>query len=154
MRIPALILILIFQLSFLILSVSRPISLAILLISSAIVCAIATGFIFSSWMFYFLMLVFLGGVIVVLIFITSVCTNTKLRLLNIKRGLILPLGLAWCLCPINMMLNNYSNLNFCLSIYSLEGLRILVFLILSLLLCIVRVVNVVKLEYGPLVFRL
>jgi len=153
-RIPALMLILIFQLSFLILSVSRPISLAILLISSAIVCAITTGFIFSSWMFYFLMLVFLGGVIVVLIFITSVCTNTKLRLFNIKRGLILPLGLAWCLCPISMMLNNYSNLNFCLSIYSLEGLLILVFLILSLLLCMVRVVNVVKLEYGPLVFRL
>jgi len=146
--------ILILQLSLLILSVSRPISLAILLISSAMICSIAAGLLFSSWIFYFLILIFLGGVIVVLIFITSVCTNTKLRLFIINRGLLTSLSFGWFLCSINIMINNYSNLNFCLRIYSLEGLLILVFLILSLLLCMVRVVNVVKLEYGPLVFRL
>jgi len=146
--------ILILQLSLLILSVSRPISLAILLISSAMICSITAGLLFSSWIFYFLILIFLGGVIVVLIFITSVCTNTKLRPFIINRGLLASLGFGWFLCSINIMVNNYSNLNFCLRIYSLEGLLILVFLILSLLLCMVRVVNVVKLEYGPLVFRL
>jgi len=144
----------ILQLSLLILSVSRPISLAILLISSAMICSITAGLLFSSWIFYFLILIFLGGVIVVLIFITSVCTNTKLRPFIINRGLLASLGFGWFLCSINIMINNYSNLNFCLRIYSLEGLLILVFLILSLLLCMVRVVNVVKLEYGPLVFRL
>ena len=144
----------ILQLSLLILSVSRPISLAILLISSAMICSITAGLLFSSWIFYFLILIFLGGVIVVLIFITSVCTNTKLRPFIINRGLLASLGFGWFLCSINIMVNNYSNLNFCLRIYSLEGLLILVFLILSLLLCMVRVVNVVKLEYGPLVFRL
>lgn len=144
----------ILQLSLLVLSVSRPISLAILLISSAMICSITAGLLFSSWIFYFLILIFLGGVIVVLIFITSVCTNTKLRPFIINRGLLASLGFGWFLCSINIMINNYSNLNFCLRIYSLEGLLILVFLILSLLLCMVRVVNVVKLEYGPLVFRL
>ena len=144
----------ILQLSLLILSVSRPISLAILLISSAMICSITAGLLFSSWIFYFLILIFLGGVIVVLIFITSVCTNTKLRPFIINRGLLASLGFGWFLCSINIRINNYSNLNFCLRIYSLEGLLILVFLILSLLLCMVRVVNVVKLEYGPLVFRL
>merc|ERR1711922_101693 len=101
-------------------------------------CSVVVGIIFSSWVFYFLTLVFLGGVIVVLIFITSVCTNTKLALFNPKALPIAPLALGLLVTPTNMALNNYSNLNFCLRIYSFEGLLILVRLIFSLFLCIVR----------------
>ena len=133
---------------------SSPISLAILLIGFATLCSITTGFMFSSWLFYFLILVFLGGVIVVLIFMTSVCVNTKLVIFFPSKHLIL-IGFVLALFPfVSLSSINYSRLNFCLNIYSLEGVYVLLFLILSLLLCIISVVNVVKLEYGPLVFRL
>ena len=47
------------------------------LVGIALIRAILLGKLGISWVFYLLALVFLGGVIVVLLFIVSVCANEK-----------------------------------------------------------------------------
>jgi len=58
-------------------AVSHPASLAGLLIMAALIVRALLAIYSLRWFFYLLALVFLGGVIVVLLFMVSVCANEK-----------------------------------------------------------------------------
>lgn len=108
-------------------------------------------------MLYLLALVFLGGVIVVLLFIVSVCANEKFfyKANNSPLGVIL-FGLISCvfLNKISLLNESISGTNICLVLYQTEGLFSFVVFMGILVLCIFRVVKISKLESGPLVKRL
>merc|ERR1712237_294372 len=84
-----------------------------------------------SWFFYLLVLVFLGGVIVLIIYINTLAINEKFFFIKIN-------------------LSNFISIILYESMNSVS----LLFLILYLLLTLICVVKLVKFEYGPLIKRL
>merc|ERR1711923_519001 len=111
--------------------ISHPIFFSIILIIRSIVIGIICMKINLSWFFYLLVLVFLGGVIVLIIYINTLAINEKFFYYKIN-------------------LSNYISMN----LYESMNFISLLFLILYLLLTLVCVVKLVKFEYGPLIKRL
>lgn len=100
---------------------------------------------------------FLGGVIVALSFMVSVCANEKFFYTRFNKALgltsILILVLFWLGLNINLS-SRFSLRNLVVPLYQLEGCAGFVLLILVLVLCLISVVNIRKVESGPLVKRL
>merc|ERR1712179_148292 len=124
-------------------SLSHPIRLRISLIIMAILARIITFSINSSWFFYLIILVFLGGVIILIIYISTLAANEKLRILIIT------------IIKYKNIINFISINNTAVGIlYESSNFTLLLFLILYLLLTLVCVVKLVKFESGPLIKRL
>ena len=110
-----------------------------------------------SWLLYLLALIFLGGVIVVLLFIVSICANDKF-IFN-KSSM---LGVAGLLAFSRRVLTNptvrfkanFSNYFIGLSLYQSDCGMLFALFIGYLVVCLVSVVSIRKLEAGPLVKRL
>lgn len=131
----------------------NPISLAILLLIISLSTGIILSLTKSTWFIYFLCLVFLGGVIVVVMFIVSICSVNKFEYKK-KINIIVILFALFLYsierelegCSINMVILN--------SFYQNSSLYIYILLISLLILCIVRVISICKVEKGPISKRL
>ena len=104
------------------------------------------------------MLVFLGGVIILIIYIRTLAANEKFIILEtsnlflvIIRGLVIRLILP---SAYNYLMKSSPNINIVINLYEYANSRLSMFLILYLLITIVCVVKLVKFEKGPLVGRL
>jgi len=138
---------------------SHPIRLRISLILIAILARIISLWINSSWFFYLIVLVFLGGVIILIIYIRTLAANEKFRRISINYntiGIILMVRLS-----ILVVLKYKNILQFIRRnntavgiIYEASNFSLLLFLITYLLLTLVCVVKLVKFESGPLIKRL
>lgn len=136
--------------------VDHPIVLARGLVVRAFLRAILVGSLELRWLFYLLTLVFLGGVMVVLLFMVSVCANEKIFFSRVRGGSLglVSLGglsLRWQLVNFN---KGYSGFQLGGLVYESEQLLGLLILVLILILCIIRVVRIAKVDLGPLVKRL
>ena len=110
-----------------------------------------------SWFFYLLVLVFLGGVIVLIIYMNTLAMNEKFFLSKVKFKfnyifllVSIPLLIFYKNSFIKINYSNFMSMNLYTSINSL----LLVFLIFYLLLTLICVVKLVKFEFGPLIKRL
>ena len=102
-------------------------------------------------------LVFLGGVIVVLLFMVSVCANEKFFFKN-RRTPAVGVG-VWVLARLllnktTMITEAISGISLPLVLYQREGIFSFIIFMGVLVLCIIRVVKIRKLESGPMVKRL
>jgi len=125
----------------------------------AILARIVSFSINSSWFFYLIILVFLGGVIILIIYIRTLAANEKFSLLNIRsRKVIFFLFLRLLLTVFIKHKNifNFVRLNNTAVgiLYESSNFTLLLFLIIYLLLTLVCVVKLVKFESGPLIKRL
>lgn len=140
-----------------IVKVNHPVTLAGLLLVARLAGSLALGIIGCRWLFYLLILVFLGGVIVVLLFMVSICANEKFIFGGLRNS-VLAAGLASAvLFNLNRRTGpvcRFSNYFIRLSLYQTDCGIIFVLFILYLVLCLVSVVRIRKLEAGPLVKRL
>jgi len=105
---------------------------------------------------YVLALVFLGGVIVVLLFIVSVCGNEKFFKDNKKRLvslMIIYVSLFIC-SPYISLSQRFRGFQLSSVLYETESALAFIILISLLILCIIRVITISSLESGPLVKRL
>lgn len=140
-----------------VLNTSHPVRLGGLLVAVAISNSIFMGKLLSSWLFYMLFLVFLGGVIVVLLFMVSICGNEKFFYVETLKGgyygaavlIVYPL-MVWEMGRGA----RFVNLNLTLSLYQSEIILGFIIFMLILVLCLIRVVKIRRLESGPLVKRL
>ena len=57
---------------------AHPVYVSGVLALSALMIGVAAAFTLGSWFFYIITLVFLGGVIVLIIYMTTLCTNEQL----------------------------------------------------------------------------
>ena len=111
-----------------------------------------------TWFFYLLVLVFLGGVIVLIIYISTLAANEKffLSVDIIKRGVRVVVSLATAIVFYQKYV--YAKISsggiIASVLYEGPNTRLLVFLIFYLLLTLVAVVKLVKFESGPLIKRL
>lgn len=146
----------IFTLSIILTKISHPAYLASLLIRVAFFTSLFLGVEKLSWLIFLLVLVFLGGVIVVILFVVAVCGNEKIffsqtfgplivfRYAVVLRALKPRIGVEE-----GFINNQISN-----SLYQIDAARGYSLFMLILVLCLVVRVGVSKLESGPLVKRL
>ena len=110
-----------------------------------------------SWFFFLLMLVFLGGVIVLVIYINTLSINEKFFMKNfsfIDRVFIINFIIIAFILKKNIFIKINLNRFSPMSLYENTNFFLLLFLILYLLLTIICVVKLIKFEYGPLIKRL
>jgi len=137
---------------------SHPISIGLILVLLSILRGGILIKINITWFFYLLVLVFLGGVIVLIIYMSTLAANEKffLSISTIKTG---ARGAARLAVGIGLY-QKYASRKISPGgivasvLYEGPNISILVFLIFYLLLTLVAVVKLVKFESGPLIKRL
>nr|YP_010406810.1 NADH dehydrogenase subunit 6 [Labidocera rotunda]URC16611.1 NADH dehydrogenase subunit 6 [Labidocera rotunda] len=137
--------------------ISHPVSMAGLLILMALASSLFLGKLIISWVLYLLALVFLGGVMVVLLFMVSVCANEKFFYSvgpQIGPSLIF-WGISSLIIAKNTALSEgMSGVSTPLVLYQSDGMFSFILFMLILVLCMLSVVKISKLESGPMVKRL
>jgi len=139
------------------LKLTHPISLGIVLIFYSLLIGVTAITFRAPWFFYLLVLVFLGGVIILIIYIRTLAANEKFIQPEFPRIIIfIMVGII-----VRFMLTNYNygnksshNIRILINLYEYSNRRLSIFLITYLLVTIVCVVKLVKFERGPLVGRL
>ena len=109
-----------------------------------------------SWLFYLLILMFLGGIIVVVIYMASLAANEKILPFN-RLPLRVPLATFISILFVldeNSFFKLSSTFSFSGDLLGVYFSPVLVSCFGILLLAMVRAVNLIKLEEGPLVKRL
>jgi len=137
---------------------SHPISIGLILVLLSILSGAILIKMNITWFFYLLVLVFLGGVIVLIIYISTLAANEKffLSVDIVKRGVRVVVSLA----TIIVFYQKYVYVKISSGgiiasvLYEGPNTSLLVFLIFYLLLTLVAVVKLVKFESGPLIKRL
>lgn len=136
---------------------THPIIMGLLLCISSVVIGVYTLYFLGSWFFYLLVLVFLGGVIILIRYIRSLSANEKFQLGRFNTSM---LWLAFFILyfyhlNINQRLKLTWSRSTVSGVYSHNvSIIIIFFLFRYLIVTIVCVVKLVKLERGPLVKRL
>ena len=134
----------------------HPLVLAFLLVGVSIITSILCCTLSISWFMYILILVFLGGVIVVILFMVSLCRNEQFFYNNfwwVGLSIILIISLR----TVNLYyksIQRYSSYKIIIGIYRLDARCAFLFMAVILLLCLFTAVNLSKVEMGPLVSRL
>ena len=134
----------------------RPLTLSWILLMYSVLVSILLGLSRITWLFYFIILVFLGGVIIVVIFISSVCMNKKLHMDNPFNLIILRvLIILSSIIDHNKIVNSsFGGISIGSFLYNLDNSILLMFMFIILLAILIAVVIMVKLEVGPLLKRL
>jgi NADH-ubiquinone oxidoreductase chain 6 len=123
--------------------------MAYILIQTIIVCLIAWLFLKTSWFSFILFLVFLGGLIVLFIYITRLASNEviKLNLNNMLLTLFTTVGLVIVIIKylnhqIDLKIDLLNQTKTFFNIYSFESLTITGLAIIYLLLTLIVVVKI------------
>lgn len=137
---------------------SHPISLGLILVILSLITGAFLIKIRISWFFYLLVLVFLGGVIVLIIYIRTLAANEKIFFKVTNKMVIFTflslIILLFLFLEKNLKIKTSIGVIVAGSLYECSNISTLIFLIIYLLLTIVCVVKLVKFESGPLIKRL
>nr|YP_009107395.1 NADH dehydrogenase subunit 6 [Ibacus ciliatus]AIU40939.1 NADH dehydrogenase subunit 6 [Ibacus ciliatus] len=162
---------LIFFLSLLFMQLTHPLSAGIILLIQTTLISLASGLLSKSfWFSYILFLIFLGGMLVLFIYVASLASNEAFKL-SLSSSLLIIFStfttslLIILIDPIFLMNNisfistNYFMSNqtmstpfFILQIYNFPGSIFTLFIILYLLLTLLVVVKITSVFFGPLRF--
>merc|ERR1712133_71314 len=114
------------------------------------------GFLYSVLMVYiFISSCFLGGVIVLIIYMSTLSANEKFSPNNIYLGtLLFCTPIIFSNSKILVSVNIRDNINIITHMYESKNVSILSYLMIYLLITLVCVVKLVKFEEGPLIKRL
>nr|YP_010388413.1 NADH dehydrogenase subunit 6 [Calanus simillimus]UPP55815.1 NADH dehydrogenase subunit 6 [Calanus simillimus] len=139
-------------------SLVHPVSIGLLLVSLALATSGMMLKLKVSWFFYLIVLVFLGGVMVLIMYMCTLAANEKFKVISLGHVmgpfLLLSLPLSLMFSPMfNSFKTGMENMATGMS-YESHNLTVLLFLMLYLLLAMVSVVKLVKFESGPLIQRL
>merc|ERR1712243_69339 len=133
---------------------SHPITLGIIIIIMALNIGLWAFYIVYSWFIYLLVLVFLGGVILI-IYISTLSANEKFSPNNIYLAtLLFCTPIIFSNSNLLVSVNIRDNINIITHMYESKNVSILSYLMIYLLITLVCVVKLVKFEDGPLIKRL
>nr|YP_010895090.1 NADH dehydrogenase subunit 6 [Dideopsis aegrota]WJW73616.1 NADH dehydrogenase subunit 6 [Dideopsis aegrota] len=163
--------IMILMLAFMFMQMNHPLSMGMmLLIQTVLICCISGLMTKSFWFSYILFLIFIGGMLVLFIYVTSLASNemftfsTKMFILMLMNLMILTIMIIFMdkmILMFNSMnnemisissLNNYIienslNLN---KLYNYPTNMITILLINYLLITLIAIIKITKLFYGPI----
>nr|YP_010587285.1 NADH dehydrogenase subunit 6 [Allobaccha apicalis]WAB45765.1 NADH dehydrogenase subunit 6 [Allobaccha apicalis] len=163
--------IMILMLAFVFLQMNHPLSMGLmLLIQTLMICLISGLMTKTFWFSYILFLIFVGGMLVLFIYVTSLASNemfsfsTKMisiLIINLTISLLLILfmdKMIFMFNSLNIEMNSILNLNNFISentlnlnkLYNYPTNMITILLINYLLITLIAVVKITKLFYGPI----
>nr|UCU06777.1 NADH dehydrogenase subunit 6 [Xylota coquilletti] len=157
--------------SFIFLQMSHPLSMGImLLIQTLMICCITGMMTKSFWFSYILFLIFVGGMLVLFIYVTSLASN-ELFSIEMKMTTIMIISLLFLIMIIlfmdkmimifnsmNLEMNSIMNINSFIKenslnlnkLYNYPTNMITILLINYLLITLIAIVKITKLFYGPI----
>nr|USH57551.1 NADH dehydrogenase subunit 6 [Ninguta schrenckii] len=152
--------------------INHPISMGLLiLLQTLFICLLLGMLINSYWFSYILFLVFLGGLLVLFIYVSSIASNELLNITPINKILIsIPLlvfimsfflknNLNWLNLSFNEDMNNFINLflfyfnenNINLfKLYNEQTYMMMIMMIIYLFITLIAVVKITNIFFGPL----
>nr|YP_010579373.1 NADH dehydrogenase subunit 6 [Thalamita integra]UEV85605.1 NADH dehydrogenase subunit 6 [Thalamita integra] len=156
----------ILMLSFLFTRLVHPLSMGLTLLIQTILISLTAGLsTYSYWFSYILFMIFLGGMLVLFIYVTSLASNesfsfsySTLAISLIVLFSLLPITLIWdyffnsftAQLPLSSMNMEASNVFIISWIYSINLMNFTLFIIVYLLLTLIVVVKITNLFKGPL----
>nr|YP_010924939.1 NADH dehydrogenase subunit 6 [Sinergasilus major]WKB17743.1 NADH dehydrogenase subunit 6 [Sinergasilus major] len=137
-------------LTFFLAKTSNPFMGSLTLVLLTMLLMLDVSFLTSQWVSYLLMLLFLGGMMVMFLYVTSVMTTLKFNLPKMNKEIILTLALT--------MLFFFTNSNLMLSVkfvnlsdfFNMDSAVVVVFTFFYLLVGLVTVVSISKKFVGSL----
>nr|AGC94485.1 NAHD dehydrogenase subunit 6 [Scolopocryptops sp. 1 YG-2013] len=132
---------------------SNPLSFVIIIIIQTLCTALYTLILQNSpWMSYILFLIFLGGMLILFSYISSLASNETFNLLNLKlmSQTFLTFLMLYLLTPNPKMLKVDTNKMINLTELYNQNMSITLLLILYLMLALVIVTNLANIKMGPL----
>nr|YP_010579360.1 NADH dehydrogenase subunit 6 [Thranita danae]UEV85592.1 NADH dehydrogenase subunit 6 [Thranita danae] len=156
----------ILMLSFLFTRLTHPLSMGLTLLIQTILISLAAGLsTYSYWFSYILFMIFLGGMLVLFIYVTSLASNetfsfsySTLAFSLVLLFFSIPLTLIWdfffnsfsAQLPLASLDMETSNVFIISWIYSINLMNFTLFIIIYLLLTLIVVVKITNLFKGPL----
>ena len=153
-------------LSFLFTRLTHPLSMGLTLLIQTVLISLAAGLsTYSYWFSYILFIIFLGGILVLFIYVTSLASNepfsfsySTLALSLILLFSLLPITLIWdyffnsftAQLPLSSLSIETSNVFIISWIYRVNLMNFTLFIIIYLLLTLIVVVKITNLFKGPL----
>nr|YP_009695229.1 NADH dehydrogenase subunit 6 [Triops granarius]AXU40955.1 NADH dehydrogenase subunit 6 [Triops granarius] len=149
--------------SLLFIFMSHPLSMGLsLMMQSLLICLLSGSFFFNYWFSYTLFLIFLGGLLVLFNYISSLASNEMFQF-NPKLMLFVTLMFSLIFITIKLfnkiswnelMVSNWKMIlmyeNFFINIFSNMNFQLMLFMVAYLLLCLLVVVNITKFDKSPL----
>nr|UEV86564.1 NADH dehydrogenase subunit 6 [Dasychira tristis] len=167
--------IIIISITLIMMFLNNPLSMGLMILIQTILICLLTGmFMKSYWFSYILFLIFLGGLLVLFIYVTSIAANELFySSFNMKINLLIMLTLMMMmsfyfknkLTWMNIMMNsdminlwmmkklfifNYSNIIYLNKLYNNQTFYIMLMLMIYLFIVLISVVKIINIFYGPL----
>nr|YP_010228512.1 NADH dehydrogenase subunit 6 [Callerebia polyphemus]QZP40870.1 NADH dehydrogenase subunit 6 [Callerebia polyphemus] len=158
--------------SFIMFFISHPISMGLLILLQTLFMSILSGMLINSyWFSYILFLIFLGGLLVLFIYVSSIASNERLNfslmykfsyiifLLIICISIFCKNNLNWLNFSFNEDMNYFNNLllftfnenNFNLiKLYNNQTYLLMFLMIIYLLITLIAVIKITNIFFGPL----
>nr|YP_010533846.1 NADH dehydrogenase subunit 6 [Prophantis adusta]UXX47223.1 NADH dehydrogenase subunit 6 [Prophantis adusta] len=159
--------------SFFMLFLNHPLSMGLMILIQTMLTCMISGFILSTyWFSYILFLTFLGGLLVLFIYVSSIASNELFKLpLSMKTSLmmmmmivimisvILMYNLKWLNFNLNLEMNNFFNTMLFFNnenkinlskLYNNQTFLIMMMMIIYLFISLIAVVKITNIFYGPL----
>lgn len=115
-----------------------PITVGVLLIGRVVFSAIITSFTSGLWFFLSVIIIYIGGLIVIILFLTSLSDRLLLQKISFKRIIFFLLNLSIAEILLIKTINKYINYHFYLSVHYINS-HTMWFIIIFLILFIFRV---------------
>nr|YP_009501876.1 NADH dehydrogenase subunit 6 [Aacanthocnema dobsoni]AWU48801.1 NADH dehydrogenase subunit 6 [Aacanthocnema dobsoni] len=149
---------LLMTMSIMINSMNTPLSMGLcLLIQTIFTCISMRLLTNSSWMPLTMFLMMVSGLMIIFMYVTSICSNNKFKFLNINKMLLLSMPLMFILNNFNsfpfnndsMQLSDLFNNEFT-KLYSYMNIFSSLFMFMYLLIVLIVIVNLISNIKGPL----
>nr|WGO57974.1 NADH dehydrogenase subunit 6 [Perisphaerus sp. 1 ZQW-2023b] len=151
------------MLSILFTQMNYPLALGLILLIQTIMISTITGFMSQFfWFSYTLFLIFLGGMLILFIYVTSLIANEIISLSTktIFMNLIILMMITLFINPLSLNMNNYESMNFfntnnklpffLIKIYNQPSGFITIMLAMYLFITLIAVVKITSISKGPL----
>nr|YP_009744753.1 NADH dehydrogenase subunit 6 [Phyllodiaptomus tunguidus]QIG86763.1 NADH dehydrogenase subunit 6 [Phyllodiaptomus tunguidus]UDF84351.1 NADH dehydrogenase subunit 6 [Phyllodiaptomus tunguidus]UDF84403.1 NADH dehydrogenase subunit 6 [Phyllodiaptomus tunguidus]UDF84416.1 NADH dehydrogenase subunit 6 [Phyllodiaptomus tunguidus] len=134
--------------------VTHPLNLSIMLMLLCLFISLIMLKLSISWVFYLLVLMFLGGVMILITYMVSIASNEKALAFNVSPLMIFFLLFFFLMNDEHSTLKQSSTSFFVSPLMEKEFGTLLIFCFCMLLFALISVVKLIKLESGPLSKRL
>nr|YP_011017108.1 NADH dehydrogenase subunit 6 [Teliphasa nubilosa]WQB62466.1 NADH dehydrogenase subunit 6 [Teliphasa nubilosa] len=151
---------------------NHPLSMGLMILFQTILTCMITGMLIKTyWFSYILFLTFLGGLLVLFIYVSSIASNEMFKIsLNFKMLMLMIFSITIIIIMTMMKFNLINNINFNLEmnkfmnfllinnensinlskLYNNQTFKLMMMMILYLFITLIAVVKITNIFYGPL----
>nr|YP_009379703.1 NADH dehydrogenase subunit 6 [Protegira songi]ARQ82106.1 NADH dehydrogenase subunit 6 [Protegira songi] len=161
------------MLSFLMLFLNNPLSMGLMiLIQTLLTCLLSGMMIKTYWFSYILFLTFLGGLLVLFIYVSSIASNELFKsIINLKKMFFIIIlmtltikimyenNISWMNLSMNSDMDNFNQLMFFFNnenkiniskLYNNQTFLIMMMLVIYLFITLIAIVKITNIFYGPI----